>query len=150
MRVRIVRHDASSDKIWFFLTRRSRSWATVSPVAISRHFNVPQFKVDDSGVQIALSENERIRYRNAEIVKLLRSSLQHVGISAELARKCHIELTNTPLIPRTLRAERYRPPNEKAFITHVRIEFPCLIRGPLLIGDRRYFGLGLFAAVPGM
>jgi len=146
--VRIVRHDASSDKIWYFLTRRSRSWATVSPVAISRHFNVPQFKVDDTGAQTALSENERIRYRNTEIVKLLRSSLEHIGIPPDLAQECHIELTSTPLIPRTLRAERYRPPNEKAFITHAYIEFPRLVRGPLLLGDRRYFGLGLFAAVP--
>lgn len=146
--VRIVRRDAATDKIWRFLAGRSRSWATVIPVAIGRHFNVPQFKVSEDGTQAALSENERIRCRNAEIAKLLRVSLRHVGIPADLARDCHIELTNTPLIPHTFRAEHYRPPNEKAFITHARIEFPRLVRGPLLLGDRRYTGLGLFAAVP--
>lgn len=143
--VRIVRCDVSSDKIWRYLTAKSRVWESVIPVAVARHFKVPLFRADG---KTELSLNERHLRRCEEIVKLLRDSLKHIGVPVALAETCRIEVTPSPLILHTHRAEQYRPPGEKAFMSHARIEFPCRVRGPLLLGDRRHFGLGLFAAVP--
>jgi CRISPR-associated protein Csb2 len=48
------------------------------------------------------------------------------------------------MIPTTERAERYRAKDERAPFMHARIEFSRSVRGPLLVGDRRYQGFGLF------
>jgi CRISPR-associated protein Csb2 len=53
------------------------------------------------------------------------------------------------LLAATERAERYRPQSEKAPFVHVRLDFPDPVRGPLLVGDRRYLGFGLFAPAIG-
>jgi CRISPR-associated protein Csb2 len=113
-------------------------------VAISRKFNVPKFA---TGRKNVLTENERRLRRDAELCALLRKSIEHIALPAEIAKATHIEITCTPLMPHTERAERYRPPGEKSFLTHVRLDFPCCVRGPLLLGDRRYFGFGLFLPV---
>lgn len=142
--VRVVRYDVSQDKIWWYLAGKSRAWLSAIPVAISRKFNVPKFATDRKNV---LTENERRRRRDAELCALLRKSIEHIALPAEIAKATSIEITSTPLMPHTERAERYRPPGEKSFLTHVRLDFPCCVRGPLLLGDRRYFGFGLFLPV---
>lgn len=141
---RIVRYNVSDDKIWPYLVGRSRVWLSAIPVAISRQFNVPKFNIDGKN---ALTENERRRRRDAELGVLLRKSLEHIALPAEIIKATLIEITSTPLLPHTERAELYRPPGEKSFLAHVRLDFPCLVRGPLLLGDRRYSGLGLFLPV---
>jgi len=90
-----------------------------------------------------MSSNEHYQRKLYEWSMLLRGSLKHVGIPDEIIVACSIELTNTPLVPRSQRAERYRAPGEAAVLSHVRIEFPTQMRGPLIIGDRRYKGFGL-------
>ena len=142
--VRIVRYDVSQDKIWRYLAGKSRVWLSAIPVAISRKFSVPKFATDRKNV---LTENERRRRRDAELCALVRKSIEHIALPAEIAKATRIEITWTPLMPHTERAERYRPPGEKSFLTHVRLDFPCCVRGPLLLGDRRYFGFGLFLPV---
>jgi CRISPR-associated protein Csb2 len=141
--VRIVRCKVSHDNIWRYLAGKSRVWLTAVPVAISRKFNVPRFATDRK----ILGENGRRHKRDIELCALLRKSLEHIALPAEIAKATRIEITCTPLMPHTERAERYRPPGEKSFLTHVRLDFPCCVRGPLLLGDRRYFGLGLFLPV---
>lgn len=141
--IRIMRYDVYQDKIWWYLAGKSRIWLSAIPVAISRKFNVPKFDPDRN----ILTENERRRRRDAELCALLRKSLEHIAIPEEIARATRFEITCSPLMPHAERAERYRPPGEKSFLTHVRLDFPCCVRGPLLLGDRRYFGLGLFLPV---
>ena len=48
------------------------------------------------------------------------------------------------MLAATERAERYRARDERIPLVHGRIEFLRCVRGPLLVGDRRYQGLGLF------
>lgn len=141
--VRLREQNVSQDKIWAHLTSASHVWCSVIPVAISRGFKVPKLHPDGR----ELSSNERHRRMLAEWEKLLRTSLAHIGLPAEVAETTHIECSRTPLVPRSQHAERYRPKGEKAVLTHVRLEFPIAIRGPLLLGDRRYMGLGLFVPV---
>jgi CRISPR-associated protein Csb2 len=139
--VRLVRNAASADKVWPQYTGKSRVWCSIIPVAIARGFKVPKFHPDGR----ELTANECHRRKLNEWEKLLRDSLRHIGLPPELIAACTIDSTMSPLVPRSSRSENYRPPGESAVLTHVRLEFPSEIRGPLLVGDRRYLGLGLFA-----
>lgn len=132
--------DIGRDKVWCQLIGISRVWHSLTPVAIARGFKVPRFTPDGR----LLSTNERHRRKLAELSALLRSSMRHIDLPESLVNECNIELTPSPLLRRSERAERYRPPGETAVLTHARIEFPEPVQGPLLIGDRRYQGLGLF------
>ena len=137
---RLNRCDISWDKVWSQLIGMSRVWYSITPVAIARGFKVPRFSPDGR----ALESNERHTRKLAELCALLRDSMRHMELPEAVVRSASIELTSSPLLNRTVRAERYRPPGENAFLTHARIEFPEPIQGPLLLGDNRYKGLGLF------
>jgi len=130
-----------NDKVWFQFVRSARVWHSVTPVALARGFKIPTLTPDGSR---RLTGNERHLRRLAEWTALLRASLRHIRLPDELAASCTIILTASPLVPHTQRAESYRPPGESAVFTHARIEFTQPVRGPLLVGDRRYFGYGLF------
>lgn len=140
---RLRRADITRDKIWSQLIGPSRVWCSLTPVALARGFKVPRFAPDGR----PLSSNERHSRKLAEWSALVRHSLRHIGLPEPLVRDCSIELTPSPMLRRTVRAERYRPPGESAVLTHARIEFPEPVLGPLLAGDRRYQGLGLFSPV---
>ncbi len=133
----------SQDKVWRLYNSASETWASVTPVAISRGFTVPKFTPEGN----PLSGNERYLRKVAEWEKLLRDSLRHIQLPEELVIATEIEISMTPFLPKCERAEKYRAPGEKSVLVHVRLAFPESVRGPLLLGDRRYFGLGLFAPV---
>lgn len=136
--------DLRGDRVWPLYTRASRDWATVTPLAIARGYKVPTHAPDGT----PLSRNERHLRRLAELTQLVRASLRHIRLPADLVDACLIRLTPSPLFPATERAERYRPTNERALFVHAHLEFARPVRGPLLVGDRRYLGLGLFTPVP--
>jgi CRISPR-associated protein Csb2 len=138
--VRVRRVDAGIDAVWRQLMGKSRVWCSITPVAISRGFKVPKFHSDGR----PLSENERHRRKLSEWSALLRASLKHIGLPIALSGACSIEMSPTPFIAKAQRAEKYRASVEKSVLTHVRLEFPAKIGGPLILGDRRYMGLGLF------
>ncbi len=138
--VRLVRTSPFIDKVWPSYTGRSRVWCSVTPVAITRGFKIPKFHPDGR----KLSANERHHRKLSEWEKLLRDSLRHIGLPPELAITSTIECTATPLVPKSSRVENYRTSGEKSVLIHVRLEFPASIRGPMILGDRRYMGLGLF------
>lgn len=137
--VRMKLCDPGNDPILHHLAGKSRLWCSVIPVAISRGFRVPKFHPDGR----PMSANERHHRKLREWSELLRASLRHVGLAPELVAACVITPTPTPLIPKSQRAEKYRAPGESAVLTHVRLEFPAQVRGPLILGDRRYVGFGL-------
>lgn len=135
--------NESRDKVWSLYTKASHVWITATPLAIARGYKVPTRAPDGT----PLSSSERHLRRHAEWAKLVRSSLRDICLPADLADTCDMQLTTSPLLPATERAERYRPKDERAPFVHARIEFSRAVRGPLLVGDRRYFGLGLFVPV---
>ncbi len=128
------------DKVWSQFIRSSRIWQSVIPVALARGFKVPTHSPD--GLR-RLSSNERHLRRLAEWTALLRSSLRHICIPEDLAASCSVILTPSPLLSSARRAECYRVPGDSVVLTHARLEFAEPVRGPLLIGDRRYQGYGL-------
>jgi CRISPR-associated protein Csb2 len=138
--LRLFDHGPEKDNVWSQLVRSSRVWHSVTPVALTGGFKVPKHSADG---RRELTSNERRLRQLAEWTALLRSSLRHIGLPAELVDTCTIMLTPSPLLSNTGRAERYRPPGESAVLTHARLEFAEPVRGPLIVGDRRYQGFGL-------
>lgn len=138
-RIQLV-EDFRSDKVWLLYTRASRRYVSVTPLAIDRGYKVPTRAPDGT----ILSNNERHLRRQAEWQRLVRASLRHVHVPEDLVDSCQIQLTAGPLVPATERAERYRPKNERARFVHACLTFCRPVRGPLLVGDRRYQGFGLF------
>lgn len=132
--------DPHKDKVWPLYNRASRCWVSVTPLAIDRGYKVPTHAPDGT----PLSSNERHLRRLAEWTNLLRASLRHIRLPDDLVQNCNITLALTPLLMATERAERYRAKEERATFVHAHLEFPRLVRGPLLVGDRRYQGFGLF------
>jgi CRISPR-associated protein Csb2 len=141
-RLHHVFEASRNDKIWSQLVRPSRVWQSLTPVALARRFSVPTFAPDG---ETRLSGDQRHRRRLEEWTSLIRDSLRHMCLPERLVVSCAVTLSYSPLLRGTARAERYRAPNEAAVLTHAQLEFPEPVRGPLLIGDRRYKGLGLFA-----
>jgi CRISPR-associated protein Csb2 len=139
-RLQLIADPLRRDKVWPLYVRASRCWASVTPLVIDRGYKVPSRAPDGT----TLSRNERRVRRLAEWTQLVRSSLRHIRLPSDLVESCQIHLTPSPLLPATERAERYRPKEESVPFVHAWIEFPRPVRGPLLVGDRRYFGLGLF------
>lgn len=132
--------DPRKDKVWPLYNRASRCWVSVTPLAIDRGYKVPTHAPDGT----PLSSNERHLRRHAEWTHLIRASLRHIRLPDDLAATCKITLTPSPLLAATERAERYRAKDERAPFIHARLEFSRCVRGPLLMGDRRYQGFGLF------
>ncbi len=131
------------DKVWRQLCGKSRVWCSLTPAAISRGFKVPKHTPDGR----LLSTNERYQIKLGEWDKLLRDSLRHINLSEQLISETRIELSATPFLRKTKRAETYRAPGENAVLTHIRLTFPESVKGPLILGDRRYFGFGLCVPV---
>jgi CRISPR-associated protein Csb2 len=141
-RLQLIENE-SRDKVWLHYTRASRVWVTATPLAVARGYKVPTRAPDGTPI----SSNERHLRRLAEWTQLVRASLRHIHLPADLVDSCFIHLTASALLRATERAERYRPRDETIPFMHARIEFQRPVRGPLLVGDRRYQGLGLFVPV---
>lgn len=141
--VRFRQLSRREDKVWGQLCGKSQVWCTLTPCAISRGFKVP--KRTSNGR--TLSSNERYQRRLNELDKLIRDSLRHINLPDQLIDETLIEVSATPFLPKSQRAEKYRPPGERAVLTHVRLTLPELVKGPIVLGDRRYFGLGLCVPV---
>lgn len=137
-RLRLI-EDQHRDKVWPLYTRASRVWVTATPLALARYFKVPSHSPDGT----PLSSNERHLRRHAEWSKLVRASLRDIRLPEGLVYSCQIQLTPSPWIAGTERAERYRANDERTPFLHARIEFTRPVRGPLIVGDRRYLGFGL-------
>lgn len=141
--VRLRQVSRHEDKVWPQLCGKSRVWCSLTPCAISRGFTVPKQTSDGR----SLSRNERYQRKLSEWDKLLRDSLRHINLPDQLIEETRIDISATPFLPKSQRAERYRAPGEQAVLTHVRLTFPEPVKGPIVLGDRRYFGLGLCVPV---
>jgi|GEM_PF-1552226 len=126
--------DADKDKTWWSYKTTSVVWSTSIPIA----FSTTKFDVSK-----ALTGNEKHQKRQVELVKLVRRALRIQGIPASIADDCSIQVSATPFLPKTHRAEKYSATG-KSFRIHARLTFPCPVEGPVILGDGRYSGMGLF------
>lgn len=126
------RPSVNDDKVWATYHSISATWTTVLPVILRSKFDVPA----------SLDGNMRRQRMSLEVTKLIHRALRLQGIPSEVIAATAIQVTHSPMIAKTHRAEAYRHEGS-AFRTHVRLSFPCEVQGPVIIGDGRYSGAGL-------
>lgn len=128
----LVPQPVRGDKVWALYSNVSAVWTTALPAAFASKFEVPR----------NASPHERHRRRIAELTRLTRRSLRLQGLASDLVDATDIVVTGSPLLRTTHRAEQYLAQGT-TYRTHVRLTFPCQIKGPVIIGDRRYAGFGI-------
>ncbi|MCS6946369.1 MAG: type I-U CRISPR-associated protein Csb2, partial [Steroidobacteraceae bacterium] len=76
----------------------------------------------------------------------VQQALRHTGVSTRVA---NLRVQQEPFNARLSRAESFANGTrfDKKRLWHVELEFESPVRGPLVIGDGRYLGLGLMAPV---
>ncbi len=114
--------------------RPARRWFSVTPVALDRNPG-----------NLASRSPEMAR-RTADATRdIIREACGRVGLPAPLK----IELSLTPLLPGSAPVRAFDPyPRERNRLRRVRLHVELLfeqpVRGPILLGAGRFFGLGLF------
>lgn len=122
----------------------ARLWRTVTPVALPER--AARRRIDPHRLhEEAKGGAERAR-ENAAAESAVRHALRHAGIETPVQA---IRVQREPFEAKGKRAEAFAKGSRfaKERLWHVMVTFAEAIRGPLLIGDGRYLGLGLMAPV---
>lgn len=110
----------------------SRKWRTVTPMVLGEQY----------GVRGAIPEKLDVAIADA---------LRYEGVGA---RPMRVTAQKTPFDKNGERAEIFAVEKDARFtdekLWHVEVTLDRAVRGPLLLGDGRYFGLGLLAPVSGL
>lgn len=123
-------------------TAPARQWRTVTPAALSDR--AARRRIDPRRMrEEAKGGAERLR-EQAEAGWAVRQALRHAGIDTSAQA---IRVQREPFEGRGARAEAFVADTRfaKERLWHVEIAFAEPVRGPLVIGDGRYLGLGLMA-----
>jgi len=125
-----------------FFTSASREWSTVTPAALPesakrRRIEPTRMAEERKGAPERMAEEARAR---GGVVRALR----HVGVRA---KPLSIEVQREPFDAKGTKAERFAagPRFPKERLWHVRLRFAEVVTGPLVLGDGRFLGLGIFA-----
>ena len=137
---------------------RHRIWRTVTPAALSeraarRRIDPARLRGEleaarlngDMPFKEAKAGCERLQEETRAVAAVV-DALRHADI---LARAASIRVQREPFEGRGARAENfaYGTRFAKERLWHVEITFAKPVRGPLVIGDGRYLGLGVMAAL---
>jgi CRISPR-associated protein Csb2 len=119
----------------------SRTWRSVTPLALgsaSRRRIEPKRQREEFKPATEREAEERAARR------AVAQALRHAGIEAALVR-AHVQ--REPFDAHGTRVERFAEGTRfpKETLWHVEIEFEREIRGPLVLGDGRFLGLGVMA-----
>jgi CRISPR-associated protein Csb2 len=144
----------TTDTVLRDYTRRSATWATVTPVILPGYDDPGHLRRRLKQTKSADEQRRLLDALNGRIEGLLRKAISQAGFSSALADHAEIEWRQVGYWPGVELATRYALPNylERFSRWHVRIiwrnsnghriELP----GPICLGGGRYLGLGLFAA----
>ena len=107
-------------------------WRTVTPIALP---------VRRAGGRIG--GRQRAKSETA-VAAAVRKALRHSGVPARVAA---VRVQREPFEERGARVDEFAAPERLAArgLHHIEITFAKVVRGPLIIGDGRYVGLGLMA-----
>jgi CRISPR-associated protein Csb2 len=117
--------------------RPSRAWASATPVALDRH---PGNLHDENPVRRRKAFDEA----RASIALAVERAGYPQPVEIDVVRSCVLPGSAKPRQFPRYPVEQDRP---QRVLVHSRIVFPVPVRGPLLLGAGRYFGLGLHLPV---
>lgn len=122
--------------------RASYLWRTVTPMALPER--MARRRIDPRG---RAEEAKGAVERGAEEARAATAVLQALRHARVLAQIDSIRVQREPFEAKGARAEVFAPGSRftKERLRHVEIRFATPVRGPLVIGDGRYLGLGLMA-----
>jgi CRISPR-associated protein Csb2 len=147
----------SSDPVIRSYREPAASWSTVTPVVLPGYDDPAHYRRrlrQGAGVV----EQHRLLGRLSErIDSLLRKAIVQAGLSQVLADHAEIAWRKVGFWPGTDLVDRYGVPGHlKRYPRyHVRVKWrdingsPVQVPGPICIGGGRFYGLGLFAGLPG-
>lgn len=119
----------------------SRTWRSVTPLALGsasrRHIEAKRERAEPKSATERQEEERVARHAVAQ-------ALRHAGIEATVVR---VHVQREPFDAHGTRAERSAEGTRfaKKALWHVEVEFEREIRGPLVLGDGRFLGLGVMA-----
>lgn len=133
----------------------SRRWRTVTPMVLGEQYGLTNAISDET--RNAIEEKTGIRITQKENLPIpkqldtaIADALRHEGVGA---RPVSVFAQKTPFEKNGERAESFAVKGDHRFskekLWHVEVTLDRAVRGPLLLGDGRYFGLGLLAPMPG-
>lgn len=132
---------ATADEMVGRYRASSRRWASVTPLALGSALRrrIEPRRQREEAKSATERELEERAARHA-----VAHALRHAGIEAALVR-AHVQ--REPFDAHGTRAERFADGTRfaKEALWHVEIEFDRDIRGPLVLGDGRFLGLGVMA-----
>jgi CRISPR-associated protein Csb2 len=146
----------ASDKLVRHYTERTSSCATVTPVVLPGFDDPAHLRRRlKKGVE-AEAQQRLVAGLNNRIDALLRKAIMQAGFPVVLAENAEIEWRKAGFLPGVEWADRYGVPDhlERFPRYHVRINWrdgngqPVRVAGPMCLGSGRFFGIGLFVAVP--
>jgi len=113
--------------------RASRRFITATPIALDRHPGNLRSNVDRTAHKAA-----------AEAESAIKDACERIG----LRRPSDISISHAPLLPGAQHVRQFapwppQPGRTRRARVHAEIVFPEAVRGPVLLGAGRYFGLGL-------
>ena len=130
---------ADDDRMAQRFERRARHWRSVTPLALpmARRRRIAPERVAEEAKDAPERAAEEIRAAAA-----VRQALRHAGVRALLAE---IRVQREPFDRLGERAESFATGTRfpKEALWHVSVTFAERVRGPLLLGDGRFLGLGL-------
>ena len=117
----------------------TRLFRSITPVALS---GAPRRRVGAAGNKAADERSREERRARGAVVQALR----HAGVRAKPAE---IHVQREPFLSRGLRAELFAAGSRfsRHSLWHVALRFREAITGPLVLGDGRFYGLGLMEPV---
>jgi CRISPR-associated protein Csb2 len=121
-------------------TGAAKAWRSVTPVALP-----PVARAEHGSSCGGLGGRDRLSTETAGI-RLLAQALRHAGLPAALVRA---QLRREPWTARGAPARSYAPGTRFSpdRLWHVELELSRPIAGPLVLGDGRFLGLGVFEPV---
>jgi CRISPR-associated protein Csb2 len=111
----------------------SRHFVTATPIALDRHPGNLRSNVERAAHKAA-----------AEAESSIADACERIG----LPRPSNVVISLAPLLPGAQHVRQFapwppQPDRVRRARVHAEIEFPEKVRGPVLLGSGRYFGLGL-------
>ena len=132
-------HRVEDDRMAARFERRGRRWRSVTPLALP---TAGRRRIDpDRRAEEAKGGAER-RAEEVRAVAAVHQALRHAGVSVPVAA---VGVQREPFDRQGSRAEQFAPGTRftKETLWHVSLTFAERVKGPLLLGDGRFVGLGL-------